>query len=96
MAREAGAFAAETHEAFEKGGAGAMRLASAVVDACEQPSAFHLLYPDDAPIREKIEDVARRIYGGGNVFFYPEAERVIDDFERNGLGRLPICRSPYS
>jgi formyltetrahydrofolate synthetase len=91
LAREAGAFAAETHESFQRGGAGAMRLASAVVDACEHPSGFRLLYADDAPIREKIEHVTRRIYGAGKVFFYPEAERAIDDFERDGLGRLPIC-----
>ena len=91
LAREAGAFAVEIHDAFQKGGVGAAKLASAVVDACGQPSNFHQLYPDDAPIREKIETVARRVYGAGKVFFYPEAERNIDDFERDGLGHFPVC-----
>jgi formyltetrahydrofolate synthetase len=91
LAREAGAFAAETHEAFQEGGVGATKLASAVVDACEQPSGFHLLYADHAPIRKKVEQITERIYGGGKVFFYPEAERAIVDFERDGLGHLPIC-----
>jgi formate--tetrahydrofolate ligase len=91
LAREEGAFAAEIHDAFDTGGVGAAKLASAVVDACEQPNDFHQLYPEDAPIREKIETVTRRVYGAGKVFFYPEAERSIDEFERDGLGRFPVC-----
>jgi formyltetrahydrofolate synthetase len=91
LAREAGAFAAERHDAFEQGGVGAAKLASAVVDACEQPSDFHQLYPEDAPIREKIETVATQVYGASKVFFYPEAERSINDFEHDGLGHFPVC-----
>src|SRR3954447_15543099 len=53
LAMEGGAHAAEANEAFEHGGSGAEALAEAVVDACEQPSSFRLLYPDDAPIKEK-------------------------------------------
>jgi formate--tetrahydrofolate ligase len=90
-ALEAGAFSAEINHGFEQGGAGAADLARAVVDACEQPSEFRQLYPDGAPIREKIETVAKRVYGARGVFLYPEAERSIDQFERDGLGHFPVC-----
>jgi formyltetrahydrofolate synthetase len=88
---DAGAFAAEANEGFERGGAGAADLASAVVEACEQPNDFRLLYEDATPIREKIEAVATRVYGAKDVFLYPEAERRIEQFERDGLQHLPVC-----
>jgi formyltetrahydrofolate synthetase len=91
LAKEAGAFAAEVNEGFEKGGIGAADLALAVVDACEQPSSFAPLYTDEAPIHEKIRTVAMRVYGAHDVFFYPEAERKIAQFERDGLGHFPVC-----
>jgi formyltetrahydrofolate synthetase len=91
LAMEGGAHAAELNEGFERGGPGAEALAEAVVDACDQPSDFKMLYPDEAPIREKIEAVARRVYGARDVYFYPEAERRIERFTENGLGRLPVC-----
>ncbi|MBV8216930.1 MAG: formate--tetrahydrofolate ligase, partial [Solirubrobacterales bacterium] len=58
LALEAGAFAAEANEGFTKGGAGVADLASAVVEACEQPNTFHYLYEDEAPLQDKIEAVA--------------------------------------
>jgi formyltetrahydrofolate synthetase len=88
---EAGAFAAEVNEGFERGGAGAADLAAAVVEACEQPNDFRLLYDDSTPIREKIEAVATRVYGAEDVFLYPEAEKRIEQFERDGLQHLPVC-----
>jgi formate--tetrahydrofolate ligase len=91
LALEAGAFAAEVNEGFEKGGEGAAALAQAVVDACEQPSEFKLLYEDGASIREKIEAVATRIYGASGVFYYPEAEKRIEQFTADGLTDLPVC-----
>jgi formate--tetrahydrofolate ligase len=91
LALEAGAFGAEINEAFAKGGVGAADLASAVVEACEQPNSFNQLYPDEAPIREKIETVARRIYGARDVFFYPAAEQKMEQFERDRFGHFPVC-----
>jgi len=88
---EGGAFAAETSEAFARGGPGAAALASAVVDACEQPSTFHHLYPDDAPIQNKIEAVATQVYGANDIFLYPEAERKIAQFTDDGHHTLPVC-----
>jgi formate--tetrahydrofolate ligase len=91
LALESGAFGAEINEGFAKGGAGAADLATAVVEACEQPNRFAQLYEDDMPIRDKIETVAKRVYGAGEVSFYPEAERRLVEFEEGGLGRLPVC-----
>jgi formate--tetrahydrofolate ligase len=91
MAVEAGAFAAEVNEGFEKGGAGAADLAAAVVEACEQPSEFKLLYEDGSTIREKIEAVAKRVYGASDVFYYPDAEKRIEQFTADGLQELPVC-----
>jgi formyltetrahydrofolate synthetase len=91
LCMQAGAFAAETSDAFADGGTGAVALATAVVDACQQPSTFHHLYADDAPIQDKIEAVATQIYGAKEVFLYPEAERKIGQFTRDGLYRLPVC-----
>src|SRR5689334_18183174 len=88
---EAGAFAAEQNDGFTKGGAGAADLASAVVEACEQPNDFRMLYDDGMPIREKIEAVAKRVYGAADVFFYPEAEKRLATYTPDGLDRLPVC-----
>jgi formyltetrahydrofolate synthetase len=88
---EAGAVAAHVHDGFARGGAGAAELASAVIDACHRPSAFHHLYDDDEPIQDKVEAVARRVYGAGDVFFYPEAEQKLAQFTREGLAALPVC-----
>ena len=91
LALDAGAFGAEINEAFEKGGIGAADLATAVVEACEQPNQFDQLYGDETPIRDKIETVAKRIYGARDVFFYPEAEKKIAQFEHDGFGHFPVC-----
>jgi formate--tetrahydrofolate ligase len=91
LAKQAGAFAAEANEGFTKGGAGAAELAEAVVEACEQPNTFHQLYQDDEPIQDKIETVAREVYGAKDIYLYPEAEAKIGQFTREGLGHFPIC-----
>jgi formate--tetrahydrofolate ligase len=91
LALEAGAFAAEINDGFSSGGAGAAGLAQAVVDACEQPNTFAPLYPLEASINEKIETVATRIFGAGDVDFSPLAQRKIAEFTSQGLGNLPVC-----
>jgi formate--tetrahydrofolate ligase len=90
-ALEAGAFAAEANGGFARGGAGAADLAAAVVEACEQPNDFKHLYEDDAPIRDKIEAVAKRVYGASDVVFYMDAEKRIETYTRDGLEHLPVC-----
>jgi formate--tetrahydrofolate ligase len=91
LALEAGAFAAETNEGFTKGGAGVADLAEAVVAACEQPNTFHHLYEDDAHIQDKIEAVAKQVYGAKDVYYYPEAEAKLGQFTREGLSTFPVC-----
>jgi formate--tetrahydrofolate ligase len=91
LALEAGAFGAEANEGFAKGGAGAARLADAVVAACDVPNTFAPLYADDEPIQDKIETVAKRVYGASNVYFYPAAEQRLSQFTAEGLGHFPVC-----
>ncbi len=76
---------------FSDGGAGAVDLANAVMAACEEPSNFALLYPDDASLKEKIEKIATTIYGAAKVEYSAEANRQLAMYEANGFGVLPIC-----
>ncbi|HEX8133825.1 MAG TPA: formate--tetrahydrofolate ligase [Actinomycetes bacterium] len=76
---------------FADGGRGAVELAEAVAEAAEEPGDFRFLYPDEASLREKIETVARRIYGADGVEYDLTAARQLDAYERHGFGRLPVC-----
>jgi formate--tetrahydrofolate ligase len=76
---------------FADGGAGAIELAHAVVEACEEPSEFRMLYTDDMPLKEKIETVATTIYGASHVEYSAEALRQLAMYEFNGFGTLPVC-----
>ena len=91
LALEAGAHAAELNEAFELGGAGAAGLAEAVADAADHPNAFEHTYPIDAPIEEKIEAIATRVYGADGAVFLQTAKDKIKQYAATGLDRLPIC-----
>jgi formate--tetrahydrofolate ligase len=90
LAGEAGALVA-VHNGFGEGGDGARELAEAVVEACERPSEFHMLYPDDAPLKKKIEAIATRIYGADGVDFAPLAIDKLKQFEARGLGNFAVC-----
>jgi len=76
---------------WAKGGPGGAELAEAVAKACEKPSKFKLLYKDDAPIKEKIETIAREIYGAAGVAFAGPAEKKIELYTQMGKANLPIC-----
>lgn len=76
---------------FADGGEGAIDLAHAVVAACEEKSDFQFLYPDDAPLKEKIEAIATTIYGAAKVEYSEMANEQLAMFELNGFGVLPIC-----
>jgi formate--tetrahydrofolate ligase len=91
LSLEAGAYAAEVNDAFEQGGQGAAALAEAVVAAAEEPSSFEFLYPDDAPIEQKIEAIAKRVYGADGIFLLKTAQEKIRQFTEAGLDTLPIC-----
>jgi formyltetrahydrofolate synthetase len=91
LALDAGAHGAEISEGFEKGGKGVAKLAEAVVAACDAPSDFKLLYPDDASIESKIEAVATEVYGADGVTYAPAARQKIEQFTKDGLASLPVC-----
>jgi formate--tetrahydrofolate ligase len=76
---------------FADGGPGAVELAEAVAEAAEEPSEFRFLYPDEASLRQKIETVARRVYGADGVEYDLTAARQLDAYERSGFGHLPVC-----
>ncbi len=91
LALELGAHAAAVNWSFEGGGEGAVELAEAVVDAAEQPNEFEPVYPLDAPIADKIEAIAKRVYGADGAFLLPAAENDIKRFTAQGLDTVPIC-----
>ncbi len=91
IAKEAGAEAAVMSDHWAHGGKGAVDLARAVVAACEKSGDFKFLYELDLPIRQKIEIIAREIYGADGVAFEPLADKQIAQYEAAGFGNLPIC-----
>jgi formyltetrahydrofolate synthetase len=76
---------------WAKGGAGSVDLAQAVVEACEKPKAFKFLYPDDMPIRDKIEVIATKVYGAEGVDFHPKAAKKLKLYTKFGYDQLPVC-----
>jgi len=88
---EGGATDAVICEHWEKGGEGAKTLAEAVVKAGELKNEFKFLYPLELSIKEKIEIIARQVYGADGVDYDPESEERIKEYTRLGFDKLPIC-----
>jgi formate--tetrahydrofolate ligase len=96
---EAGARAAVVATHFVDGGAGAADLAAAVWDAAAEGAPnFRLLYPDDAPLGEKIHTIATQVYGADGIDVSPLAQKAIKRYEAMGFGNLPVCmaKTQYS
>ena len=86
-------------EVWEKGGEGGIALAEKVLYTLEhKESRFHALYEDSLSICEKIEKVAREIYGADGVVYEPAARRQIERIEAMGFGSFPVCmaKNQYS
>lgn len=85
-------------EVFAKGGEGGRELAEKVCAAAEKPSDFHPIYSDGMTLCEKIETVAKEIYGADDVDFMPAAKRSLDEIEALGAGGMPVCiaKTQYS
>ncbi|MBQ2944140.1 MAG: formate--tetrahydrofolate ligase [Ruminococcus sp.] len=85
-------------DVFANGGDGGVELAKKVVEACEKPSEFKLLYPDTMTIREKIETIAREIYRADGVNFTANAEKALKEITALGADKLPVCvaKTQYS
>jgi methylenetetrahydrofolate dehydrogenase (NADP+) / methenyltetrahydrofolate cyclohydrolase / formyltetrahydrofolate synthetase len=90
-ALEAGAEDSVVARHWMEGGAGAARLAEAVVKAAEKPGDFKFLYPLELSIKEKIEIICTQIYGADGVDYLPEAEAKIELYNRLGFDKLPLC-----
>ncbi|MGI6752209.1 MAG: formate--tetrahydrofolate ligase [Anaerovoracaceae bacterium] len=86
-------------EVWEKGGAGGVELASEVLRIMEQEKKnFNFAYDEELSIREKIEIIATSIYGAEGVDYASNAIRQINELERLGFGKIPICmaKTQYS
>ena len=81
--------AVSTH--FVDGGAGSIELAHAVAEAAEEESHFRILYPDEMSLRDKIDTVARRVYGADGIQLSTQAAKQLDTYEKAGFGKLPVC-----
>lgn len=76
---------------WELGGEGAIELAEAVVKAANKPSNFDYLYPLEMSIKDKIDTIAREVYGADGVDYSPIAEERVLEYTRLGYDKLPIC-----
>ncbi len=86
-------------EVFTKGGEGGRALAEKLVDVLEKKeSNFKPIYDETLPIKEKIETIVKKIYGGDGVVYAPAAEKQIQTLEESGYGKLPVCmaKTQYS
>src|SRR3989338_3572115 len=90
IAKDAGAFDVVISEVWEKGGEGGKELAASVLKMCEQKSDFTFLYPLVIPIKEKIDLIAKKIYGARDVEYSEEAEKKIKSYTKLGYDKLPI------
>ncbi len=85
-------------DVFCEGGNGGVDLAKKVVEACEKPSNFKLLYDNDLTIKEKMNRIATEIYGADKVNYTPQAEKALKDVVALGGDKLPVCvaKTQYS
>ncbi|HEK0651848.1 formate--tetrahydrofolate ligase [Proteus mirabilis] len=86
-------------QVWEKGGAGGIELANQVIDTLENDAPqFQLLYPDNMPLKQKIETIAQEIYGAKGVTYNANAQEMLTKIEDMGFGHFPICmaKTQYS
>ncbi|OZS66335.1 formate--tetrahydrofolate ligase [Proteus mirabilis] len=86
-------------QVWEKGGAGGIELAKQVIDTLENDAPqFQLLYPDNMPLKQKIETIAQEIYGAKGVTYNANAQEMLTKIEDMGFGHFPICmaKTQYS
>jgi len=90
-AEEAGARVAVS-EHWLKGGDGALELADAVINACEDNVDFKLLYQDNVPLRQRIDTIAREVYGADGVSYSPEAQAKAERMEKDpNIQNMATC-----
>lgn len=95
---EAGAIDAIVSNHWEEGGKGAVDLAKGVISASNEPKEFKFLYDLNDTVENKIDAIAKKMYGAGEVEFLPEAAKKIELYKSQGFDKLPICiaKTQYS
>jgi formate--tetrahydrofolate ligase len=86
-------------EVFAKGGEGGLALADKVIETLDKKSGdFHVLYPDSMPLEEKIETIAKEIYGADGVTYSTPAKKSLMKLKELGMDNLPVCmaKTQYS
>lgn len=85
-------------QVWAKGGEGGVELAEKVLEAMKQPADFHYMYDVEQSIPEKIEAIAKAIYGADGVDFTASAKKQLAEIEALGLDKMPICmaKTQYS
>lgn len=86
-------------EVFAKGGEGGLALADKVIETLDKKSSdFHVLYPDSMPLEEKIETIAKEIYGADGVTYSTPAKKSLKKLKELGMDNLPVCmaKTQYS
>ena len=85
-------------EVFSKGGNGGVELAQAVCEAAEKEPNFKPLYDENLPIKEKIEIIAKEIYGADNVVYTETANKAIESIKEINADKIPVCvaKTQYS
>lgn len=78
-------------QVWAKGGEGALDLAEKVIDLCEQENTYAPLYDVDQSVEEKIETIAKKVYGADGVDFTEEAQEQLSQFKKFGWDKLPVC-----
>jgi formate--tetrahydrofolate ligase len=85
-------------EVWAKGGEGGVKLAEEVVKLCDQPNQFTYSYDEKASIKDKINAIAKKIYHAESVNILPAAQKQIEQLEKLGMDKVPICmaKTQYS
>lgn len=86
-------------EVWAKGGEGGIALAEKIMDTLEnKPTQYHVLYPDEMSLKDKINTIAKEIYGADGASFAPAAAKALKRIEDMGFGNLPVCmaKTQYS
>lgn len=84
-------YAVALSDVWADGGKGGAQLAKLVMNTIEKPSNYHPLYPLEMSLKDKMDTIAREVYGADGVVYTAEAKKKIAQIEALGFGELPIC-----
>lgn len=96
ISESSGAYRAVICTHFTNGGAGAVELADAVIEACDTASSFKFLYEPSLSLVQKVSIIAKEMYGAGDIKISSLAEERLKNYEAQGFGKYPICMAKTS